>query len=380
MSNRTHGWIGLVGLNILLTAIVGCASPGKGREAIRVTRAEEIPWLDVRDVLAYDASSAVAARTHELDEIDRVLRKRAVFHQPGIGFGQLMLGSGALYPSHSHATPEAYHVISGEAEWTVDGETRRVGPGSSIYHAPYADHRWVTTSAEPLRVLWARWTPGGNRSGLIADGARRRGGGATGAFFAGEKRSRSVLVIEMVSPIGASGEDGFTAEMRRARLEARLAEPKRPVIRAFVDSVGSPWNTEWPGIRWRPVFGTPDLEWGHVEFSSEGTDARATRIPASATPGLLHVLSGRARMRVVGGAASDVAAGTTFAFWPGEAIEVEFEEGAPSLRAIWVRWAPDGDPTYWARDYFLVESFSASESPTGSVLPRDARFFLDSDD
>ena len=126
---------------VLALLLAACVS---GEGPIRITHSPEIPWVEVRTALGYNWSEAVNALPDEVDRIDRVLRNRAVYREPGFSFGHLMLGSGALYPYHAHASPEAYHVISGEAEWSVDGETRRVGPGTTIYHAPYADHRWVT--------------------------------------------------------------------------------------------------------------------------------------------------------------------------------------------------------------------------------------------
>ncbi len=145
MSKYASGLFWLMDLGVLLM-LVGCASTGGDRVAYRVTHSHEIPWVELKDALGYNGSEAVEQLPEAVDRIDRVLRNRAVFRREGIGFGQLMLGSRALYPYHSHASPGAYHVISGEAEWTVDGETRRIGPGTSIYHAPYADHRWTTTS------------------------------------------------------------------------------------------------------------------------------------------------------------------------------------------------------------------------------------------
>ena len=364
-------------LGVTAWVAAACATAPNPREEARVTQAQEIPWIDLASASGppsgYNWSRAVSELPVEVERIDRVLRNRSVFRQKGLGFGHLMLGSGAVYPYHSHASLEAYHVLSGEAEWTVDGETRRVGPGTSIYHAPYADHRWVTTSAEPLRVVWAQWVPDGDRSGLIADGVRRRGGASTGDFFPGERRSRPILVTEMFSPPVLPVEGSLIAQMKRSRLEVRLLETKRPAVRTFVDSVGIPWNTKRAGIRWRAVLTLPDLEWGHLEVHGPGI----REIPASAAPGLLHVLSGRAAIRASGGPPVEVTPGTTFGFWPGEDLSVEFAEDAGKLRAIWVRWSPRGDLGYWARDYFLVEP--VKDPPREASLPKDVLFFPEAD-
>ena len=38
-------------------------------------------------------------------------------------FGEAEFAPGAVYVGHKHPSPEIYYVISGEAEWTVDGKT-----------------------------------------------------------------------------------------------------------------------------------------------------------------------------------------------------------------------------------------------------------------
>jgi hypothetical protein len=182
-------------------------------------------------------------------------------------------------------------------------------------------------------------------------------------------RSRSILVTEMFSAPVSPVKGSLIAQMKRSRLEAKLLEPKRPAVRTFVDSVGIPWNTKRAGIRWRAVLTLPDLEWGHLEIAGPGI----REIPASSAPGLLHVLSGRAAIRAAGGRKVEMSAGTTFGFWPGEDLAIEFEEGAETVRAIWVRWSPGGDLGYWARDYFLVEP--VEEPPPNASLPKDVKFF-----
>lgn len=360
------------GLSLLL---LGCAAPPRAEGPPRITRSESIPWVDARAALGYDGSGVTAKLSQAVDRIDRVLRNRAVYRIPGFAFGQLMLGPGALYPYHAHASPEAYHVVSGEAEWSVDGETRHVGPGTTIHHAPYADHRWVTVSEEPLRVVWARWAPDGDRAGFRVDALRKRGGAMTGDFFEGERKSRVLLPIELARPVVDPPPGSVLDEMRRARLAARAAEPRRPPVRAFVDSVGVPWNVEIPGVRWRMVFATPDLEWGHLVVT--GPSERT--LPAGAAPALIHVLSGRATFRVGSERNLDVRAGTSVALAPGEALEVDFGAAAAGdalpepLRAFWVRHAPNPDLSYWVRDEFLVEPMP--EPPPGASLAPDVRFF-----
>ena len=53
-----------------------------------------------------------------------------------IQFGIWELAPNAIYHSHRHEVPEIYFVTEGKADWTVDGVTREVGQGMTIYTKP----------------------------------------------------------------------------------------------------------------------------------------------------------------------------------------------------------------------------------------------------
>ena len=80
-----------------------------------------------------------------------------------IQFGIWELAPKATYHSHRHVVPEIYFVTEGKAEWTVDGVTRAVGPGMTIYTKPGAVHRMVNHSNENVKAIWLWWAPGGDR-------------------------------------------------------------------------------------------------------------------------------------------------------------------------------------------------------------------------
>ena len=82
------------------------------------------------------------------------------FENKNVYFGSLVMQPGYTYPAHNHPAPEIYYVIEGEADWYVDDEKRKVGPGSMMYHRPYAVHGWTVTSKTPLRVVWLWWAEG----------------------------------------------------------------------------------------------------------------------------------------------------------------------------------------------------------------------------
>lgn len=68
--------------------------------------------------------------------------------------GFLLLGPHTLYPDHSHAAEEVYHVVSGRAFWRRgDGPWRTEPPGAVIHHAPYVPHA-MRTGHEPLLALY----------------------------------------------------------------------------------------------------------------------------------------------------------------------------------------------------------------------------------
>ena len=72
-------------------------------------------------------------------------------------FGEAEWAPGAIYVGHKHPSPEIYYVISGEAEWTVDGKTFRATPGTTIYAKPYAVHRMVNVGDGILKTVWMWW-------------------------------------------------------------------------------------------------------------------------------------------------------------------------------------------------------------------------------
>jgi mannose-6-phosphate isomerase-like protein (cupin superfamily) len=68
--------------------------------------------------------------------------------------GFLLLGPHTLYPDHSHAAEEVYHVVSGRASWRRDdGPWRIEPPGAIIHHAPHVPHA-MRTGHEPLLALY----------------------------------------------------------------------------------------------------------------------------------------------------------------------------------------------------------------------------------
>lgn len=72
-------------------------------------------------------------------------------------FGEAEWAPGAIYVGHKHPAPEIYYVISGEAEWTIDGKTFRATAGTAIYTKPNAVHRMVNVGDGILKTVWMWW-------------------------------------------------------------------------------------------------------------------------------------------------------------------------------------------------------------------------------
>jgi quercetin dioxygenase-like cupin family protein len=55
--------------------------------------------------------------------------KGRYFHSSNMTFGYYAVAAGASIHAHSHPNEEVWHVIEGEIEVTIDGETQVAGPG-----------------------------------------------------------------------------------------------------------------------------------------------------------------------------------------------------------------------------------------------------------
>ncbi len=85
--------------------------------------------------------------------------QRAPVQGLDVYFGEAEWAPGAIYVGHKHPSPEIYYVVTGEAEWTVDGKTFKATPGTAIYTKPNAVHRMVNTGTGILKTVWMWWGP-----------------------------------------------------------------------------------------------------------------------------------------------------------------------------------------------------------------------------
>ena len=82
-----------------------------------------------------------------------ILGPEAPFHDDHFCYGFTLLGKNTFYPAHYHPATELYVVLSGHAEWTLDGVSKVRNPGEFILHPSNHVHS-MQTSDEPLLALY----------------------------------------------------------------------------------------------------------------------------------------------------------------------------------------------------------------------------------
>ncbi|MGN0917847.1 MAG: dimethylsulfonioproprionate lyase family protein [Oxalobacter sp.] len=68
-------------------------------------------------------------------------------------FGFTLIAPNSLYPAHYHPAIELYYVLSGTAEWMLEGKTALQKPGTFILHPANAVHA-MRTGKEPLLAMY----------------------------------------------------------------------------------------------------------------------------------------------------------------------------------------------------------------------------------
>jgi len=57
----------------------------------------------------------------------------ALYHSEQLTFGHLVLEQGAVLPEHHHVHEQWTHLVEGQLQFTLDGETRILSPGESVF-------------------------------------------------------------------------------------------------------------------------------------------------------------------------------------------------------------------------------------------------------
>ena len=110
----------------------------------------DVPWIKPRE--SYSGAEFANAFRYKM-----LIGEYAPVKGQNVFFGEAEFAPGAVYVGHKHPAPEIYYVISGEAEWTVDGNTFKATPGTAIYTKPHGVHRMVNTGEGILKTIWMWW-------------------------------------------------------------------------------------------------------------------------------------------------------------------------------------------------------------------------------
>lgn len=73
--------------------------------------------------------------------------KARFVHSKNMTFAFWDISAESALPEHSHPHEQVMYVIEGECDFTVDGETQRVGPGGVVVIPPHSVH-----SSKPLKA------------------------------------------------------------------------------------------------------------------------------------------------------------------------------------------------------------------------------------
>jgi len=103
-----------------------------------------------------DASRGVPEFTVKGYSVAEVIGKSGVYFHESLRLGLYIQPPSFDYPAHAHDAEEWYLILSGHAEWQIDGVSFQAQPGQVFRHPPEAGHRMITFN-DPLLAIWI-WT------------------------------------------------------------------------------------------------------------------------------------------------------------------------------------------------------------------------------
>lgn len=105
---------------------------------------------------------------YALHEVDAARREaggawRGFFDNPTLSMGLYVLRRGVPDGQAPHGLDEVYYVVEGRGKLSVDGEVLDVRPGSVVFVAAGAEHRFHDLESEELSALvfFSKAPPGG---------------------------------------------------------------------------------------------------------------------------------------------------------------------------------------------------------------------------
>jgi quercetin dioxygenase-like cupin family protein len=92
--------------------------------------------------------------TSKLPTIERLPGWRGrYFDSPSMTFAHYEFDAGSSIHEHFHPQEEVYHIIEGELELTIDGVTRRLGPGFVGVVPPNTPHSIKAVSSGKVIIV-----------------------------------------------------------------------------------------------------------------------------------------------------------------------------------------------------------------------------------
>jgi len=200
--------------------------PIEAFSSAHITR--NMPWNRLEDVLPFDWAAIRRESPLATEQLERSVKARLAFDHPDIKITQLLLGVGATLPSHAGGSPGFYHVIGGTGVITIEDESRAVTPGSTVKINPFDVRRLQTTSAEPLKVLWVRWAPGGDQQYIAA-----------GYYLTGANQHIQPKVARLATDFKYWGETPLRADTQSLPAALSIALNSGSVYQAQLDQLSS---------------------------------------------------------------------------------------------------------------------------------------------
>jgi quercetin dioxygenase-like cupin family protein len=87
--------------------------------------------------------------------------------EPEWGGAWVVVDPGTTSTPHSHDENEMFFIVRGEGELRLDDETRRVGPGDTIFITPFGEHS-LTNDGDDELVFLTIWWGGAEREAAAA--------------------------------------------------------------------------------------------------------------------------------------------------------------------------------------------------------------------
>lgn len=369
------------------------------------------PWQALEEVFPLNWAAIEAASSTELAQLRKSLKVKNVLNHPDIKVSEVVLGSGALLPTHADAAPGAFHILEGSAEITVEDRKIQAHTGTSVKLDSLVKRRIEVTSSTPLKLLWFRWAPGGQQVYLDY------GYYLTGSNFHAQplesvmpddyehwESSERIAYTELTTPesVKANAASFYADQLRQLAAIKKLKQFEQlahlyPTSPQFSNELDVDWldfeNIPAEGFFWaedaskagdalkawnkmvrmKGIFQAkvPGSQYDfNISYIAVGPKGKYIT-HSHATPEFYYILGGETEW-IVGGKRYIATAGNMYIHSPYIDHEMRgLTEGVPEV-AITGSWAPFGDRSVFQAPGFLTEPLT--QQPRESILKDDFNF------